>query len=241
LRYTNEKEVSSDKLAEILQTFDANLDILDVGTGNGDFLAMTLSKLGNSKSFDLALLEPSDDLVRQIAERIKLVDTIRSAAVCPIALKDYATEDTYDVVLASHLFYHITPDDRPEQLQRMVSFLKPGGKLIIVLREKDDAYDFKSKFKPLLYGGDFKALTLGAVLSVMPDSNNFKITRHIVTSELKIPLHNNKHDMESIIEFYLDKPWQQIPEEVKQNALDYIAERNGIFHQKDGIAVIERN
>jgi len=47
-------------------------------------------------------------------------------------------------------------------------------------------------------------------------------------------------DTKSIIEFYLNKHWEEIPENIRKQALDFIKERKGIFEQVDGLAVIKR-
>jgi cyclopropane fatty-acyl-phospholipid synthase-like methyltransferase len=234
LRYTNEKEKSSELLASILSLVPKT-SILDIGSGNGQYLEQTLSNIKDSADSSLTLLEPSSDLIKQLQARFggSLVTIIHSS------IDSFSTDEKFDVVLASHLFYHIPRPEWPAQLLKMLSFLKPEGKLIVVLREKDDAYAFKMAFKPLLFNEDFQALTLQDVLAGLPESG-LTISRHTAESELIIPVNKSAKDTISIIEFYLNKQWQEIPVAIRQDALTFIQNRNKVFAQRDGIAVIQK-
>lgn len=108
-------------------------------------------------------------------------------------------------------------------------------------REKDDAYDFKTTFKPLLFGPQFEAVTLDTVLAALPRAKTLHITRHVTSRELQIPVDKNFEDAVMIIEFYLGKQWADIPESIQQQVLAFIKARKGIFRQLDGIAVIEKD
>ncbi len=242
LRYTDEKEKSSEELAKVLQAQanGAGLHILDIGTGNGEYLALTLSKMQGLSNVKLTLLEPSGDLVKQLKDRFSKLLPESQVTVTNTNLEAFSTGETFDIVLASHLFYHITKHDWPLQLGKMLALLKPGGKLIIVLREKDDAYDFKMAFKPLLFGEDFKALILDDVLAALPDTDNLHVTRYTAKSTLKIPAESNNDDTVAIIEFYLNKQWQGITKSIQHDALEFINKKDNTFEQLDGIAVIEK-
>ena len=155
-------------------------------------------------------------------------------------LQHFESDERFDVILLSHLFYHIPRAIWQAQLARALSLLKPTGVLIIVLREKDDAYAFKMAFKPQLFDESFTALTVDDVLAAMPGDVQVTITRHTAASELKIPLEENMNDTTSIIEFYLNKQWEDMPEAIQQGALGFIHDKNGIFKQLDGIAAIRK-
>lgn len=239
LRYTDEKEKSSGRLAAVLQEEESALHILDIGAGTGEYLALTLSKLKRLSNLRLVLLEPSADLARQIRGRFSTVLPLSRVTVVNADLAAFTTKERFDVVLASHLLYHIPRPIWPQQLQMMLSLLKPRGRLIIVAREKDDAYAFKMAFKPLLFNKEFQAVTLNDVLDVVPDKSHLHISRHLAASRLRVPLDTNLEDTITIIEFYLNKRWQDIPKPIQQDALQFIKDRAGVFEQLDGIAVIK--
>lgn len=241
LRYTDEKEKSATLLANILQdNLVEDPKILDIGTGNGEYLSLALSKLKDLGKIQLTLVEPSDDLVKQLRARFKELVPASDLKVIQSNLEDLASDELFDVILMSHLFYHVPRPLWAEQLAKALSFLKPGGILLVVLREKDAAYDFKMAFKPILFDKSFKALTIDDVLDALPKNENIKVAKHSVASELKIPLEQNMDDTLAIIEFYLNKQWGEIPKSVQQDALGFIKERKGIFKQLDCIATIER-
>ena len=239
LRYTNEKEKSSTQLAVILQDLlDDESKILDIGTGNGEYLHLTLAKISGLQKYDLTLLEPSEDLSTQLQSRFEGIVGKKQIHVATSTLTDFISEDKFDIILASHLFYHLPRRNWAVDLSRMVSLLKPGGVLIIVLREKDDAYTFKTQFKPLLFSSFTRALLLDDVLETLP--GNVEIEKYLAASELNIPYKSNEDDTISIIEFYLNKKWHDIPLSIQKNVLDFIEAHKGSFKQLDGIAVVKK-
>jgi len=59
----------------------------------------------------------------------------------------------------------------------MIRYLKNEGILIFVLRQIDDPYHFKMKFKPLLFGEGFMAKTLDEALVAF---NKISNTLHLL-------------------------------------------------------------
>lgn len=62
-------------------------------------------------------------------------------------------------------------------------------------------------------------------------------TKYFAESELKIPL-DNPQDTIAIIEFYLNKPWDEIPKDMQHDIQQFIKSKRGLFKQIDSIAVI---
>lgn len=241
LRYTDEKEKSAAKLAEILQKkLCDRSSILDIGTGNGEYLELALTKVKMPEEVTLNLVEPSEDLFEQLGQRFKQKFPEERLKTANVDLQSFVTDEQFDVILMSHLFYHIPRVAWTAQLAKALSLLRPTGILIIVLREKDDAYDFKMAFKPQLFDKSFKALIIDDVLDVLPKNLRLQITKHQAESELKIPFREDLDDTISIIEFYLNKPWSEMPGSIREGTLDFIKEKDGIFKQLDGIAVVSR-
>lgn len=48
------------------------------------------------------------------------------------------------------------------------------------------------------------------------------------------------NDAIAIIEFYLNKQWKEVPESIRNEALEFIKDKKGMFKQRDCIAVIEK-
>lgn len=242
LRYTDEKEKSATQLADILQgKLVEGSKILDIGTGNGEYLGLALSKLKNLRDVQLTLVEPSDDLVKQLKARFKELVPASNLKVIKSKLEDLASNELFDVILMSHLFYHIPLAARAEQLMKALSLLKPGGALIIAMRDRDDIYTFKMKFMPKLFDDSFRARTIDDILGLLPkDMPSLRITKHVVAAELRIPVEQNKDDARSVIEFCLHKPWGEMPKAIQQEATMFVKNRKGVLKQLDCIAVIER-
>jgi cyclopropane fatty-acyl-phospholipid synthase-like methyltransferase len=234
LRYTDEKKKSAAKLATVLQQrLHFGSRILDIGTGNGEYLRLALSQIDGLDDVKLTLVEPSTDLSYSLAERFANY----SVEIVHSNLEDFSSQEKFDVVLMSHLFYHVPRTLWADQLAKALSLLSENGALVIVLREKDDAYDFKMAFKPLLFSDSFKALTIDDVIDVLPGKQDLKVARQSAASELHFPI-GNQRDTVAIIEFYLNKQWQEIPATIQQSVLGFIKQRRNTFQQMDGIAVV---
>jgi ubiquinone/menaquinone biosynthesis C-methylase UbiE len=241
LQYTDQKQKSAAKLAAILkEKLQNGAHVLDIGTGNGEYLDLILSDINIPSEMKLTLVEPSDDLMRQL--KIRFEERFPSIAPRFISadLESFNSAEEFDVILMSHLFYHIPRTAWAEQLAKALSLLKQNGVLVIVLREKDDTYEFKSVFKPRLFNASFKALTIDVVLGSLPKKPELRITKYIATSELKIPVKDKFDDAVSIIEFLLNKEWGEIPPHIQQSSMDFIKDKGAVFKQLDGIALIEK-
>jgi cyclopropane fatty-acyl-phospholipid synthase-like methyltransferase len=242
LRYTDEKLKSATCLAKILkQKLREGSSILDIGAGNGEYLELALAKMGGPKNISPTLVEPSDELIRQLRARFEnKKSAVYGAKIVPSSLEDFTTEERFDAIIMSHMFQYLPRPTWAVQFKKVLSLLKPRGSLLIVLRGKDDAYDFNMTFKPLLFDESFRALVIDDVLEFVAKNSELKATKYSVASELKIPFEHNMDDTITIIEFYLSKQWGEIPESIQQEALGFIKQRKGVFKQLDGIAVIEK-
>lgn len=240
LRYTDEKEQSATKLATLLKTrLKEGSHILDIGTGNGEYLNLSLSKTNVPADVKLTLIEPSNDLAVQLKGRFERQFPSTNVRIISSDLQAFDSNEKFEVILMSHLFYHVPRKIWGEQLAKALSLLTPTGVLIIVLREKDDVYDFKMAFKPLLFDASFKALTIDDVLDVLPKEPALRVTKQSAAAELKIPIEENLDDTISIIEFFLNKEWGDMPPSIQQSSLAFIKDKEGLLKQLDGIAVVE--
>lgn len=241
LRYSDEKEKSSKLLAEVL--VQNNLDgvsILDIGTGNGAYLAQALARIPNSSIYNLTLLEPSHVLAAQLLRRFKTILSKEKLTVLDKPFEEFVPTITFDVILASHVFYHFPREKWPEYLDKMLAMLSPDGRLIIVLRGKADPYKFMQTFKSRLTHKAYSAATTEDLLAVLYGMHDLRVTGYRSEAQLKFPLYENLEDTKTIIEFYLNNRWDKIPTEIQEESLKFIEGLDCVFKQIDAITVVSK-
>jgi len=245
LRYSNEKKNSARELAKVLRNYlsSKTIHLLDIGSGNGEYLKMILGELNLDIKINFVLLEPSEDLVKKLKQATKFFPGNWKIEIVTQTWERFESGVKFDIILASHL-YHIPRGEYYSQFLKMVKLLEPKGLLVFVLREIDDPYDFKMKFKPLLFGKDFEAKTLDDALETFKKISEkvvpLKIEKYRSFSQLHIPVEENFDDAVSIIEFYLNKKWEKIPPRIRKEAVKFIEDKDEAFKQVDGIALIKR-
>ena len=126
----------------------------------------------------------------------------------------------------------------------MINYLKPSGLLILIFRGKDDVYQLKNMFKRKLFDPSFKAKTSYQVAKALKQISDNKIPltieKYNSRSRLNVPI-TNKKDTITLIGFYLNKPWSEIPPTIKQGVLKYFERKEGVLKQLDEIFVVSKN
>ena len=119
-------------LADLLPTAPAA--ILDVGAGSGRDAAQ-LSRMG----YDVVAVEPSDGMRELGRARHADCSITWLDDRLPALKQTFSTGLSFDVILASAVWMHLAPTDRPRAFRKLITLLKPGGLLAITLREGPDA------------------------------------------------------------------------------------------------------
>lgn len=246
LRYTDEKVQSAKVLAEIIKKVvtKEGLDFLDIGSGNGEYLSLALNSLPNLPVVNFTLLEPSLDLFEELRNKSLRLPHKKTVEVVNQTWEEYESSKKFDVILASHL-YHIPRSEYQHQLGKMITFLKDGGYLIFVMREKDDTYEYKKLIKSQISGEMFEAKTLDEAVNTFKEISekepvDLKIERFTSRSKLTIPISKNRDDAIAIIEFFVNKRWEEISPQIQEEALKFVQDKNEQFEQIDGIALIKK-
>lgn len=103
---------------------------LDVGAGSGRDAAWLLS-LG----FDVVAVEPARGM-RHAAELLHRGTSIRWLDDrLPALSATHRLGLAFDVVLLSGVLMHVRPEDRPRAFRKLTTLLKPGGRLLISVRD----------------------------------------------------------------------------------------------------------
>ena len=244
LKYTNEKEKSSVVLGEILRKFidRKGLTFLDVGSGSGEFLRLSLSQIESLEGIEFTLLEPNRDSIRQL--RLNVKNFLPDATVKTInsTFDDFVIDSQFDIILTSHSPFK--REKLPQVFTRMLNLLKPNGCLITVLRKKDDIHEFRTTFKAkLLRDKNYQSFSADDAIEIFNELAKIRLLRistFIVNSELRLPVTHNMKDTISIFEFLLNKRWEEIPQDIRGAILDYVNKKSGIFSLKDCIVLVKK-
>jgi len=244
-RYSNEKQQTSIKIAEIINSFRTHpVSLLDVGAGDGLLTQLYLSKI-ESVPQKITLIEPSVDLINKLRLNLSQFDGLSTINILNERFQEYATDQKFDVIIASHVPF--TGDTGMETLpsiyMKLLSLLDYNGVLILIQRANDDIHSFREKFKSILNGRIYNSYAINDAQNVfgnvVADDPLNHITIYHASSELLFPK-DNQHDRIAIIEFLLNTKWNQIQRDVKAQINDYLAVRNNRLGQSDGILVFSQ-
>jgi len=247
LKYTDEKEKSSIVLKNILNELFSHkkTTILDIGSGDGTYIMSTLKKTEISEESQIVLLEPSKNLIKKLKNKLRH-SSFRNLKIKMVnmTLDHFAREKIlFRIIIASHS--PINKERLPQTLLKMLNLLRNGGHLIIVLRKKDETYRFRTKFKShLLNDRNYKSLVIDDALKILRELKKYKPLKIRVfksDSKLYLPMDKNRKDTISIIEFFLNEKWGNIPKTIQKEIDIYIKRKKGIFRQTDGFVLVTKN
>lgn len=104
----------------ILPRLPERPSLLDVGAGPGTVARRLAPHFGS-----LTLLEPNPEQLRGFE--------LAGAKVVHGTLENYDTPERYDLVLCSHVLYHVPIPEWGAFVDRLLSFVRPGGFCLIAL------------------------------------------------------------------------------------------------------------
>ncbi|MGA5098869.1 class I SAM-dependent methyltransferase [Streptomyces lavendulocolor] len=128
LAHTDEKKQQQRLLHHIVDALPQREIFVDVGAGTGLFTA------GLAEKFDRTVaVEPDPELRREL--RTACPD----AEVLPVPIAAAEPSGPADLVLCSHVLYYVPEAEWPGHVARMLSWLRPGGELVLVLQHPENA------------------------------------------------------------------------------------------------------
>jgi precorrin-6B methylase 2 len=176
LAHTDQKEKARQWIDAAVAALPARDVFIDVGAGNGKVTAWYLSQFGRTIA-----IEPNPHLRQQLAETCPGAEVLSSMILetQPSALGNF--------VLCSHVFYYIDQAEWMPNLERLASFLAPGGLLAVILQnEATDCMGMLAQFHGRKFEHAFLAREFQAQHAAAFDVAVETVPCHITTSSFDV-------------------------------------------------------
>lgn len=136
--------------------------ILDVGAGSGRDARWLASK-----GHEVVAVEPSEGML-EIAKKNTPSPSVQWVSDTLPSLKStYALGLKFDLILLSAVWMHVAPGERQRAFRKLVNLLRPGGKIVISLRQGPSPDD--RKFHPVS-AHELRDLAKGHVLELLQEN-----------------------------------------------------------------------
>lgn len=126
LEHTDQKQNAKRWLQEVVEKLPAHRIFIDAGAGNGE---VTKAFAGAFKR--TIAIEPNVYLRTQLQQTLPTAEAIG----LPILAAHPGAQG--DLVLCSHTFYYIPPEEWLAHLERLVAWMSPTGVTIVVLQHRE--------------------------------------------------------------------------------------------------------
>lgn len=164
IKSTDQKQQATAWLTDFLSRYPQNQRAVDAGAGNG-----ILTRPLAAHFAEVVAVEPNPSLLAELAasgDNIRILpDTIEEAPV---------EEGRAEFGLCSHVLYYVPRADWESMLHRILSWVQPGGTLIVVLQAEDTDC---MKFYSALRGHGFPITTFMQEFAQQPGVKSVEIIR----------------------------------------------------------------
>jgi SAM-dependent methyltransferase len=214
LFHTDEKEVLAGVLRQLLagRRFAS---ALDVGPGDGTMAAILAEHADR-----LTAVEPQAGFARKLRRRIPRVK-IAGSLIQDVSFR----KASFDLILASHMLYYIPLDGWDTLLERLLSWLKPGGLLLVVMSAGDSDW-FRSVSELS------RRLGLAPNFSYLAPEHFFKVAAggadRIIPYDATFDFKGSSKQLEYfLVELELLAPRRLLSAEQKRLVARYVREKRG--------------
>ena len=123
LNHTDQKDTARYWLNGHVGRLPQRCVLIDAGAGTGKVTAWFIDMFQQTIA-----IEPNSSLCEELQR------TCPTAVVLPTTILQAQPPTTGDLVLCSHVFYYLEQTTWMQHLQRLVSWVSPGGSLVVVLQ-----------------------------------------------------------------------------------------------------------
>jgi hypothetical protein len=126
LDHTNQKAVARDWLTRRVEALSTRQMFIDAGAGNGKVTGWVSDRFERTVA-----IEPNPYLAGELRHVCPAADVLATTIL------DAHPPAPGDLVLCSHVFYYIDRSSWLSNLERLASWIAPGGVLVVVLQNHD--------------------------------------------------------------------------------------------------------
>lgn len=126
LDHTDQKRNARRWLERAVERLPNRRVFIDAGAGNGEMAKTFAGSFGRTVA-----IEPNRHLLNQLCHALPAVEAIGRP------IMEAQPTDRGDLVLCSHTLYYIPAKDWLEHIERLVSWMAPGGATILVLQHRE--------------------------------------------------------------------------------------------------------
>jgi SAM-dependent methyltransferase len=123
LDHTDQKLKARKWLSDLIDRLQSRSVFIDAGAGNGKVTAWFTERFGRTIA-----IEPNASLRHELQRACPTADLI------PEQILNAKIETAGDLILCSHVFYYIDASEWMRTLERLASWLTPGGLLVLVVQ-----------------------------------------------------------------------------------------------------------
>ncbi len=186
IKSTDQKENAKAWITDFLNGIESKQTAIDAGAGNG-----VLTRILARNFETVQAVEPNEALLAELATAGKNVEVLnQSIGEATLA------ESVADLVLCSHVLYYIPQSHWEDILHQMLSWTKPGGRVVVVLQAEDtDCMKFfrqlrKEEFPIIRFMDDFSQTGIAQSVDVFRQASTIRC--------------RSGEDLELILEFMLN-------------------------------------
>ena len=241
LKATNEKTILANKISNIVACnrpkSTENLNILDIGCGDGSMSSMYVKALQNK--FNQINFTGIDPVKYNVSKAIENFKTIKTQSTFLINTYDhnFFESQKFDLIIASNLYY-LDIAEIPEFINQTSELLSQTGIMLFIYRGPDDQLlEFRNLFERMIYGEYRKPRTMNDVIKTC---NKDKLHyQGPISCNSKLSFPKNKQAKDKIIEFILNRDIVDIDRQILELIYHYICKNDGNFKTTQQIIIVK--